>query len=272
MAKITKFLFTGLGWAILGPIGGLLGYLLGNAISSNNQIDSDAGTSPHRGPYRDTGTQQDINVALMVLIAAVMKADGSVKRSELNLVKHFLRSNYGEEQGKEMLQVIRKLIDEDIELDRVCAQIKVNTTYDTRYHMVDFLFGIGGADGDFHVSELAILKRIAQYLGLSRSDIVSMQERHVGTTWRQSDYGYREQRGRTYPSSENYATDPYHVLGIDSSATDEEVKKAYRRMAKKYHPDRVAGMSEEMQRNAAQQMKEVNLAYDAIKSRRASLK
>ena len=62
------------------------------------------------------------------------------------------------------------------------------------------------------------------------------------------------------------------MLGIDSSATDDEVKKAYRRMAMKYHPDRVAGMSEEMQRNAAEQMKEINQAYDKIKTMRPGIK
>ena len=73
-------------------------------------------------------------------------------------------------------------------------------------------------------------------------------------------------------SRASYGKDPYKVLGIDSSATDDEVKKAYRKMAMKYHPDRVAGMSEELQRNAAEQMKEINEAYEVIKQRRPSMK
>ena len=93
MANFLKWLFLGLGWAVGGPIGGILGYYLGKAISPDRpQIDDgDASAGQafsesgyRRGPYRNTGTQQDINVALMVLIAAVMKADGQVKRSELD--------------------------------------------------------------------------------------------------------------------------------------------------------------------------------------------
>ena len=274
MSSFTKWLFAGLGWAFGGPIGALLGYWLGKAISPDNQIGgSDSGSafsSGHRGPYRNTGTWQDVNAALMVLIAAVMKADGQVKRSELDYVKRFLLANYGEERGKQMLKVLQQMVEKDIPIDQVCAQIKVNTDYSTRYHMVDFLFGLGGADGEFHQTELNMLRLIAQYLGISTSDYTSIFERHVG----HSDAGYSDgsSNSRSSSSSSSYNKDPYRVLGIDSSATDEEVKKAYRRMAMKYHPDRVTGMSEEMQRNAAEQMKEINQAYEVIKERRASMK
>ncbi len=269
MGSFTKWLFAGLGWAIGGPIGALLGYWLGKAFSSNDQIGggySDTQNAYHRGPYRNTGTQQDVNAALMVLIAAVMKVDGQVKRSELDYVKRFLLANYGEERGKEMLKVLQQMVQQDIPIDQVCAQIKVNTDYSTRYHMVDFLFGIGGADGDFHQTEVNILRLIAQYLGISQSDYTSIFERHVG----HDDTGYSG--GSKTSSSSGYSKDPYRVLGIDSSATDDEVRKAYRKMAMKYHPDRVAGMSEELQRNAAEQMKEINQAYEVIKERRSSMK
>ena len=269
MGTFTKWLFAGLGWAIGGPIGAILGYFIGKAISPNNQIGSQSWadtdtSSTHHGPYRNTGTQQDVNVALMVLIAAMMKADGQVKKSELDFVKRFLRTNYGEERGKEMLKMLQHLVEQDIQIDQVCRQIKVNTDYNTRDHMVDFLFGIGGADGEFHQTELNMLRLIAQYLGISSSDYTSIYERHMG----RSDYSYSGYSGNSGSSrrTTSYRKDPYKVLGIDSSATDEEVRKAYRKMAMKYHPDRVAGMGEEMQRNAAEQMKEINEAYDIIKT------
>lgn len=261
MGSFTKWLFAGLGWAVGGPIGALFGYFLGRSISSaTEQIDT--GSTTHRGPYRNTGTQGDVNAALMVLIAAVLKADGDVKRSELDYVKRFLLQNYGEERGKEMLQVLKQMVEKDIPIDQVCYQIKVNTDYTTRYHMVDFLFGIGAADGEFSQAETTMLRLIAQYLGIAQSDYISIYERHVGSSYS----GYSGSSRNT--SSTSYTKDPYRVLGIESTATDDEVKKAYRRMAMKYHPDRVAGMSEEIQRNAAEQMKEINEAYESIKQRR----
>ena len=261
MGSFTKWLFAGLGWAIGGPIGALLGYLIGRAISSDKRVGDGYSDTPHHGPYRNTGTQADVNVALMVLIAAVMKADGQVKRSELDYVKRFLLQNYGEEHGREMLKILQRMVESDIPIDQVCQQIKVNTDYNTRYHMVDFLFGIGGADGEFNQAEINMLRLIAQYLGISASDYTSIHERHVGS----SDRGYSSNQTFRHSSTQK---DPYRVLGIESSATDDEVKKAYRRMAMKYHPDRVAGMSEELQRNAADQMKEINEAYEVIKTAR----
>ena len=262
---VTKWIFAGLGWAVGGPIGALLGYFLGNAFSSPSNSDTQPlGSSFHHGPYRNTGTQADINVALMVLIAAVMKVDGQVKKSELAYVKRFLLQNYGEENGKQMLKVLQQLVQQDLPIDQICQQIKVNTDYNTRYHMVDFLFGISGADGEFHQAELNMLRLIAQYLGISQSDYLSIHERHVG-----SRGSYSDTQSPRYSATHK---DPYKVLGISKEATDDEVKKAYRRMAMKYHPDRVAGMSEEMQRNAAEQMKEINEAYEQIKSLRPSIK
>jgi len=258
MSSFTKWLFAGLGWAVGGPIGAILGYYIGKSISPDK---SGATQIPgHKGPYRNTGTQHDIDAALMVLIAAVMKADGQVTRSELDYVKRFLLKNYGEARGKEVLQLLKQIVQQDIPVDQVCAQIKVNTDYSTRYHMVDFLFGLGGADGEFHRNELSILRLIAQYLGISQSDYTSIQERHVGHS---SNQAFRHS---------NNQKDPYKVLGITGDATDDEVKRAYRRMAMKYHPDRVAGMSEELQRNAAEQMKEINTAYEQIKLQRPTLK
>ncbi len=249
---VTKWLFAGLGWAVGGPIGALLGFFIGKSFDSDS--DTQAFTQSgdrafHHGPYRNTGTQADIHVALLVLIAAVMKADGQVKKSELNYVKAFLRQNYGEERGKEMLKALQQIVQKDIPVDQVCYQIKVNTDYNTRYHMVDFLFGLGSADGSFDLTEFNMLRLIAQYLGIAQSDYTSICERHNSSF--------------NTPHS-TFGKDPYKVLGISKDATDDEVKKAYRRMAMKYHPDRVAGMSEEMQRNAAEQMKEINEAYEQI--------
>ena len=276
MGFFTKVILAGLGWSLGGPIGALLGLLLGNVISkatggdtSDSFFNTSDGT-PHRGPYRNTGTQADVNVALMVLIAAVMKVDGNVKKSELDFVKRFLLQNYGEEKGKQMLKVLQQMVKQEIPIDQVCAQIKVNTDYNTRYHMVDFLFGIGGADGDFQQSELNMLRLISQYLGISQGDYTSIHERHTGY----SGTGYSGGSGRSGGSAGRsaYTKDPYKVLGINNLASDDDVRKAYRKMAMKYHPDRVAGMGEEMQRNAAEQMKEINQAYDEIKRRRPSMK
>lgn len=288
-----KWILGGLGWAFGGPLGGLLGYFLGNTIeniSGRRQIgdggnDGDASSQyygAHHGPYRNNGSQNDIDIALIVLIASVMKVDGNVARAELDYVKQFLLKNYGEEKGKELLLILRDLVKPEkyIDIDAVCSQIKHNTDYTTRYHMVDFLFGLATADSEFSQAENNLLRNIARILGINMGDFASIYARHIGARWG-SSYGYnrnssgyssgysRSGSSSSYGSSSNtYKKDPYGVLGITSKATDEEVKKAYRRLAMKYHPDKVATMGEEIKKNAEAQFREINEAYEQIKTAR----
>lgn len=222
-----------------------------------------------RRPYQNTGSQDDINIALTVLIAAVMKADGDVRKSELDYVKNFLLRNYGEDRGKELLHVLRDLTksDTNIDIPGVCTQIKYNTNYDTRYHMVDFLFGLATADGEFHVSENNVLRSIANGLGINRTDFASIYSRHVNQSYNSyQSYSGGSSNSYSSRSSSPSHTDPYAVLGISPTASDDEVKKAYRRLAMKYHPDKVEGMGEEVKKQSAEQFRKINEAYEQIKA------
>lgn len=212
---------------------------------------------PHRGPYQNRGTEADIHASLLVLVAAVMKADGIVQRSELNYVKSFLLKNYGEERAKELLLILRDIVKQDIPINQVCMQIKINTDYTTRYHMVDFLFGIAGADANFTLQELEMLRTIASHLSINSRDYASMYGRHVN----QGSYQRSSQS-----SSNSYQGDPYQVLGLTKDASNDDIKKAYRRLAMKYHPDRVEGLGEDVKRNAEAQFRKINEAYETLKT------
>ena len=287
--SLYKWILTGLGWASSGPIGGLIGYLLGRFIEGLSQagtadrlgdssyyMNGGKPRSGHHGSYHNTGTQDDVDVALLVLIASVMKSDGEVRRTELDYVKQFLLKNYGEEKGKSLLGMLRDLVKPEtyIDIDAVCFQIKQNTDYTTRYHMVDFLFGLAVVDNSFSQAENSTLRVIANKLGINSRDYVSIYTRHVSSRFGggfgggySSGYGYSRSNAGSRSSSTSYR-DPYKVLGLDSSATDEEVKKAYRRLAMKYHPDKVESMGEEVKKNAEAQFREINEAYEQIKAAR----
>lgn len=269
---IGKWILTGLGWALGGPIGGMIGYFLGDELSrafKSNDSPRIEGprTNYRRGPYHNTGTAGDLHAALLVLIAAVMKSDGVVKRSELDYVKRFLLANYSEDEAREMLLVLRELVNKDIPIGDVCIQIKHNTDYDTRYHMLDFLAGLAEADGDFAAREYNVLRLIATGLGINTRDFASIYARHSSASQQSSggySYGSSSHSSSSSSSSSRIAHDPYKVLGIESSATDLEVKKAYRRLAMKYHPDKVEGLGEEVKRNAVKQFREIQEAYETI--------
>lgn len=284
MGLLFRFLSVVLGWSTMGPLGAILGYIISNGIDNmkgeNNTENSNR--SRHHGAYHNTGTQNDVDMALLVLIAAVMKADGEVRRSELDYVKQFLLKNYGEDKGKELLLLLRELVKPEkyIDVEGVCIQIKQNTDYTTRYHMVDFLFGLAVADGNYSTNENSVLRTIARYIGINSGDYTSIFARHVSSRWGQYQSGsssnsgqsgyshYSGYSGGQSSSSTSYGKDPYKVLGIERTATDEEVKRAYRRLAMKYHPDKVEGMGEEVKKNAEAQFREIQDAYEKIKSMR----
>lgn len=258
----------GLGWSMMGPIGGIIGFLIGRSLE--NRLNNRTGTGGNPAferpdssrRYRNTGSPEDLSAALLALIATVMNADGVVRKSELDLVKRFLVSNYGEEKAKEMLLRLRELNKNDIPVYDVCRQIKYNTDYTTRYHMFDFLFSIASADLEILNSELSVLRKVATHLGINARDFLSISARH-------SAYSFGGGSDGSYGGgSATTAKDPYKVLGLDSNATDEEIKKAYRRLAMKYHPDKVEGLGEEVKRNAEAQFREINEAYETLKNLR----
>lgn len=250
--------------AFVGGIpGGLIGYWIGSTIDKK-MSKADINTMEAQ-----SGSLKDTDISLVLLIAAVIKADASVRQSELNAVKTFLANNYNEEDGQKILNLLRDLVKPTttIDLEPACDTIREHTDYTTRYHMTDFLFRLALADGEFDGTENRTLQTIARHLRITQNDYASMFYRHTrgwsGGGQRQQETGYAS--GHT---SAGGATDPYKVLGVESTATDEEVKKAYRRMAMRYHPDKVENLGEEMKKNATEQFRAINEAYETIKKER----
>ena len=226
----------GLGWAFGGPLGAIIGFAIGSAFGNNSDSKEYIG---------GTTQQRDFNVSLLVLSAAVMKADGSVKRSELDYVKRFFLTNFGQERAEKYILMLREILKQDIQVYDVSQQIGRFMDYSSKLQLLHYLFGIASADGSTHENEVDVISIIAKYMGISSSDFQSIKAMFV----QQVDSAYK-------------------ILGIDSNATDDEVKKAYREMAKKYHPDKVAYLGEDVRKSAEQKLQEVNEAYEKIKKQR----
>ena len=231
-----KWIGGGLGWAFGGPLGAIIGFALGSAFGNNSNTEEYIG---------GTTQQRDFNVSLLVLSAAVMKADGSVKKSELDYVKRFFLTNFGQERAEKYILMLREILKQDIQVYEVSQQIGRFMDYSSKLQLIHYLFGIASADGSTHENEVDVISIIAKYMGISSSDFQSIKAMFV----QQVDSAYK-------------------ILGIDSNATDEEVKKAYREMAKKYHPDKVAYLGEDVRKSAEQKLQEVNEAYEKIKKQR----
>ncbi len=239
MGIFGKWLGGGLGFVMGGPIGGILGFLVGSVIDSTTVY-----TSAQPGRSVRT-TQGDFGMSLLVLVAAVMKADGSVVKSELDYVKQFFIRQFGQDSAKEALLMLKDILKQEIPVRDVCLQISNNMDYSSRLQLLHLLFNVSQADKSIHPSEVEILGRISGYLGVTSSDYLSIKNMFIPET-----------------------DSSYKILEIEQSVTNEDVKKAYRRMAMKYHPDKVSHLGDEYRKSADEKFKKVNEAYNRIKKER----
>lgn len=244
MGLFSKLALGGLGWALGGPIGAIVGVFIASAFGNNNQSQTQNQASSHT---KSKTTRNDFIVSLLVLQAAVMKADGNVKRSELDVVKAYLRKLFDEQTTLEALQLLRNLLEKPINTTLVANQIAQNMSISARRELLTMLFDIAYADGQCVPAELATIEQIAVQLRLTKADFNSIQAM-FGTT-----------------KNPNWA---YEILDITPNATDDEVKKAFRRKAMQYHPDRVGSLGEEIAQNAAEKFRKVHEAYEHIKQER----
>jgi len=241
MGSFGKWIGGGLGWAFGGPIGALIGFTLGSFFDGS-QIST---ATTVLGPSRTT--EGDFKMSLLVLMACIMKADGHVDKSELAVVKRFLVTNFGEQGALDALQILKNLLDQDIDETQVAMQISQNLNYSSKLELLHLLFDIAYADGEIVASELATIQRIAGLFRIDRLDFESVKApymKHVDSNW------------------------AYKSLEIESTATNDEIKKAYRTMAKKYHPDKVNDLGEDVKKSATEKFRSVNEAYESLKKQR----
>ncbi len=252
MGLFSKILAGSIGWALGGPIGAIIAVAIASALGGkttdySRRIESD-GTAQSEPRYgKQQTTSNDFVMALLVLQAAVMKADGAVKKSELNMVKTHLRRLFDDDTALEALQLLRQILQQDFPVEQVTYQVRQRMTAAARRELLHMLFDIAYADGVCNHAELEILEKIAAQIGVSRADTDSIKAMFgIG---KNPDWAYK-------------------VLEIAPTAIDDEVKKAYRKMAMKYHPDRVSTLGEEVAKSAAEKFRKVHEAYEEIKKQR----
>ena len=242
MGFFLRLILTGLGWAFGGPLGGIIGYAIGALFSGNGPRVI---RSQVEDTFGNTEEKRDFNVTLLVLSAAVMKADGNVKRSELDYVKRFFLQNFGQERAENYVKMLREILEKEYNLYEISQQVGRYMDYSSRLQLLHYLFGIAHADGRVSPEEMSVINTISDYMGITNSDFQSVKAMFI----KETDSAYK-------------------ILGVDANATDEEVKKAYREMAKKNHPDLVSNLGEEVREAAEKKFQEINAAYETIKKQR----
>ena len=240
--SLGKYLFAGgLGFVLGGPIGAVVGVVLTSMLSGGKEYKTTSSSS------RRQTVQNDFRMVLLLLFASVMKADGTVKKTELNVVKQFLVRTFGEEGALEALQLLKEFLKQNYNVAEISQQASLYFNYSQRTELVHLLFMIAAADGSVSESEISVIHTAARNL-ISQSDFESIKAMFVGSKTN-TDWAYK-------------------VLNITKDATDDELKKAYRKMAMKFHPDKVNNLGEEIKKQAEEKFKEIQKAYETIKKER----
>ncbi len=258
-----------LGLQIGGPLGALAGFVLG-AIFDHSIETEDTGNNVYNGDgsFNDNGSQQaqyhnyqgrsganerdTFRFSLLVLASYIICADGKIMHSEMNLVRQWLRTNFGEAAVNDGEQILMRLFEQQKNMGaaaygntvmKCCQQLRTVMTYEQRLQLLHFLSMIAQADRIVTDEEIDALKRCAVGLGLEANEMDRMLNlRNAGSDL---DAAYK-------------------VLGVSADATDDELKKAYRRLALQNHPDRVASLGEEVRKAAEKKLQEINAAKEII--------
>lgn len=243
-----------LGWIATGgsPMGALIGIFIGSLFDGNASplLDSSFGRQDAGDRSQAAGDRNSFLLSMLVLASYIIRADGKIMHSEMETVRQWLRQNFGEVASQQGDQILRKLFEEAKQQGDVryretirssCQQIVQHTDYSQRLQLLSFLVMIAQADGRVDPTEVTALKEVARWMQMSESEVDSLL--HL-----QGDS----------------LDDAYQVLGVSPSATDEEVKKAYRRLALEHHPDRVAKLGDDVRRAAEKKFQEINAAKERI--------
>ena len=238
-----------IGFSLLSFPGAILGYIIGHLLDNRVNAEWDeehASRQTYTGQqaYQRTATR-DFASSLLVLTAAVMKADGKVLKSELDYVKRFYIQQFGQDRATAQIRELRDILKQTIDVRSISHQIRYQMQYASRLQLLHYLFGIAQADGNISNIEVTTIQRIAGFLGIGQADFQSIKAMFIKQT-----------------GSE------YKILEITPDATDSEIKQAYRKMAKKYHPDKVNHLGEEVRNQAEEKFRKVQEAYDNLKRSR----
>lgn len=234
----------GIGWTFFGPLGAIFGAYIGSMLSEKQprQTIFEGKTIKGNGSSYGGTRAGDFAVAMLSLFAYVSKSDTTVRSSEVQYVKNYLIKKFGEKNAQDLLYLYKEILKKDYNIHDITRQINQHMDYYSHLELIHVLYGIAGADTVFKPAELQAIQDICSGLGVSAKDQESIKSIFIKTN--------------------NQA---YGILNVSPEDDTETIKKAYRSLAVKYHPDKVASLGPEIQKLAEEKFKAINDAYQTIR-------
>lgn len=216
------------------------------------------------------GEENDFIHAVLLLSAIVIKADGRIYKQERDLVRARLSHDFDPANVERYMADLEVCLKKKVRLEAVCHSINANMSYPARVQLLHFLAGLTVTNGLMVDSEFYLLRKIARLIKIPERTMASLLAMFNFTRIRSYDNAKSNYRQGSYSSSSSTSSlsQAYQILEIMATATNDEVKKAYRKLAKLHHPDRVTHLGPEFQKSAKLKFQKIADAYELIKDKR----
>ena len=225
-----KLLFALIGYAFFRLPGAFVGFFIGSFLSPKVQKIS----------------SKDFEINLLALASLVIKADGKVTQNELDFVRRYFITAYGKNRANEVFKIFNQNVkNKGISESKISRLFNLALNYESRLQVIHFLFGIAKADGNISELEIKKLLEFSNLFKLSYADFLSIKAMFIQET-----------------------DNAYKILELDKTATNDQIKKSYRELAKKHHPDKVQHLGDAYVKAAQDKFQQIQKAYQNIKNER----
>jgi DnaJ like chaperone protein len=254
---VFKLIGAVIGFFLLGFLGAIIGFFVGGAVDRNIAYGSGA-----INPLGNAKRQAVFIETLFILKGKLAKADGHISQAEIDHTEQIIQ-RLGMTAGhrKIAIELFQKGASPDFDYAPQLRQFLqvCGHTHDLKQMVLVYLIVMALSDGRIDSAEESLLLDIAQQLGFSQDEFRRMMEMVLS----QAHFAGASGSQTVSPS---VLDDAYKALGVSKESTDQEVKRAYRKLMSQYHPDKLMGqgLPEDMIAVATQQAQEVQVAYDLI--------
>jgi DnaJ like chaperone protein len=233
MSKFEKWIGAGLGYVVGGPIGGMMGFAAGEVLSNDPEKVMEY-----------TRNTSELEVSLLIISSHIIKADGKLSHREIDYVRSYFTEKFGDAAIKEKMSILNHCLHHSYELEKACNFLRISSSRNTHELVILYCVQLAMADGEIAEAELAVIKKTARQLNIN-------------------EIAFRKLYHSFLFQEETVQTD-FSTLGLKNNATKEDIKKAYRKMVLKYHPDKASGQSEKEKKQSAEKFRLIRQAYERL--------